>query len=143
MLNAIDDYNKIDDFLYCKWQEFINCHDSEVELKSNGWLKDTLHLSMELTLWSEVESNLKCPSPNQQGAITMLCFMIKRMVIHNQEAWNSLEDYIMVFGISYPGKNVPTTCLKLKAVVNVLGDKLPSNSVRTILKGFAKVSTSE
>ena len=43
---------------------------------------------------------------------------------------------------NYPGKNVPTTCLKLKAVVNVLGDKLPSNSVRIILKGFAKASTS-
>ena len=50
MLNSIDDYDKIDDFDYCKWQEFINHHGSEVELESNSWLKDTLHLSMEPTL---------------------------------------------------------------------------------------------
>jgi hypothetical protein len=73
----------------------------------------------------------------------MLCFIIERMVICNQEAWDSLEGYIKVFDIrNYPGKNVPTACLKLKAIVNVLGDKLPSNSVRIILKGFAKASTS-
>ena len=98
---------------------------------------------MEPTLQSEVKSDLKCLPPNQQGAVTMLCFIIKKMVIHNQEAWDSLEDYIKVFDIrNYLGKNVPTTCLKLKAFVNVLGDKLPSNSVRTILEGFAKASTS-
>jgi hypothetical protein len=50
MLNAIDDYDKIDDSHYCKWQEFINHHGSEVELESDSWLKDTLHLSMEPTL---------------------------------------------------------------------------------------------
>jgi hypothetical protein len=73
----------------------------------------------------------------------MLRFIIKRMMIHNQETWDSLEDYIKVFDIrNYPGKNVPTACLKLKAVVNVLGDKLPSKSVHAILEGFAKASTS-
>jgi hypothetical protein len=73
----------------------------------------------------------------------MLRFIIKWMVIHNQEAWDSLEDYIKVFDVrNYPDKIVPTTCIKLKAVVNVLGDKLPSNSVRIILDGFAKASTS-
>jgi hypothetical protein len=46
MLDAIDDYDKIDDFLYCKWQEFINPYGSEVELESDSWLKDTLCLSM-------------------------------------------------------------------------------------------------
>ncbi len=50
MLDATDDYGKIDDSHYCKWQEFINPHGSEVELESNSWLKDTLGLSMELTL---------------------------------------------------------------------------------------------
>jgi hypothetical protein len=73
----------------------------------------------------------------------MLRFIIKRMGKRNQEALDSLGDYIKVFAIrNYPGKNVPTACLKLKAIVNVLEDKLPSNSVRTILKGFAKASTS-
>jgi hypothetical protein len=73
----------------------------------------------------------------------MLRFIIIRMVICNQEAWDALEDYIKMFDIrNYSGKNVPTACLKLKAFVNVLGDKLPSNSVRTILEGFTKASLS-
>jgi hypothetical protein len=142
MLNAIDDYDKIDDSHFCNWQEFINCDGREVELERDSWLEDTLHLSMEPTLWSEVKSDLKCLPPSQQSTVIMLRFIIKRMVICNQEAWVSLEDYIKVFDIrNYPGKNVPTTCLKLKAIVNILGDELPSNSVCTILEGFANAST--
>jgi hypothetical protein len=69
--------------------------------------------------------------PTRHGHYATL-FTIKRMVKLNQEAWDSLEDYIKVFNVrNYPGKNVPTACLKLKAVVNVLGNKLPSTSVRT------------
>jgi hypothetical protein len=64
------------------------------------------------------------------------------MVIRNQEAWDALEEYIKLFDIrNFPGENVPTACLKLKAVVAVLGDKLPSNAVRTLLEGFARAST--
>jgi hypothetical protein len=64
------------------------------------------------------------------------------MIVHNQEAWDALEEYVKTFDIrDFPGDNVPTACLKLKAVVAVLGDKLPSNAVRRILKGFAHAST--
>jgi hypothetical protein len=76
-----------------------------------------------------------------RGSITMLRFIIKRMIIRNQEAWNALKEYVKTFNIrDFPGKNVPTACLKLKAVVAVLGDKLPSNAVQRILKGFAHAS---
>ena len=64
------------------------------------------------------------------------------MIICNQEAWNALEEYVKTFDIrDFPGENVPTACLKLKAVVAVLGDKLPSNAVQRILKGFAHALT--
>jgi hypothetical protein len=43
--------------------------------------------------------------------------------------------------INYPGKNVLIACLKLKGMVNVLGPKLSSNAVWTILEGFLKAST--
>jgi hypothetical protein len=60
----------------------------------------------------------------------MLWFIIKCMIICNQEAWDALEEYVKTFNIcDFPGENVPTACLKLKAVVAVLGDKLPSNAV--------------
>jgi hypothetical protein len=72
----------------------------------------------------------------------MLRFIIKRMVICNQEAWDSLEKYIKTFDIrNFPGENVPTACLKLKAVVTMLGDKLPLNAVCTLLEGFSHTST--
>ncbi len=41
----------------------------------------------------------------------------------------------------FPGENVLPACLKLKAVINVLEDKLPSNAVCTVLEGFAQAST--
>jgi hypothetical protein len=115
-----------------------------VEIKSDDWLKGTLLQSMEVTLHAEVESDLQGLPVNHCGPspITMLRFIIKRLIICNQEAWDALKDYVKTFGIrNFPGKNVPTACLKLKAVINVLGKKTPSNAVRTILEGFAHAST--
>jgi hypothetical protein len=141
-MNGIEDYDKIEDSDYAVWQEFILRHGSDVEAESDAWLEGTLLLSMESTLQAEVESDLKSLSVNQQGALTMLRFIIKRMVICNQEAWDAFEEYIKMFDIcNFPGENVPTACLKLKAVVTMLDDKLPSNAVRTLHEGFACAST--
>jgi hypothetical protein len=99
-------------------------------------------MSMKTVLHAEVESDLKSLPVIHQGAITMLCFIIKRMLVRNQEAWDALEEYIKAFDIcNFSIKNAPTACLKLKAVITVLDDKLSSNSVCRILKGFAHAST--
>jgi hypothetical protein len=65
------------------------------------------------------------------------------MVIRNQEAQDALEMYVKTFDITnFPGKNVPTACLRLKAVARALGDKdLPTNAICKVLEGFAKLST--
>ncbi len=65
------------------------------------------------------------------------------MVIRNQEAQDALEMYIKTFDITnFPGKNVPTACLRLKAVAHALGDKdLPTNAICKVLEGFSKLST--
>jgi hypothetical protein len=131
-LDAIKDYDKLKDRNYSAWQKFILRHGLDVKIESDSWLEGTLLLSMESTFCAEVESDLK----------TMLCFIIKCMVICFQETWDALKEYIKTFDIrSFPGENVPTACLKLKAVVTVLGDRLPSNAVHTILEGFARAST--
>ncbi len=72
----------------------------------------------------------------------MLCFIIKRMVVHNQEAKDALETYLKTFDITaFPGENVLIACLRLKAVPWALGNNdLPKNIVQTILKGFSKSS---
>jgi hypothetical protein len=63
--------------------------------------------------------------------------------VKNQEAKDALESYIKDFDITkFPGENVPSACLCLKAVAKALGnDALPSNVIRKVLDGFAKLST--
>ena len=65
------------------------------------------------------------------------------MVIKNQEAKDSLENYIRTIDITkFPGENVPMACLCLKAIATSIGEKdLPSNIIRKVLKGFNKSST--
>ncbi len=89
-----------------------------------------------------MESDLRGLPVNHRCAVAMLRFIIKRLIICNQEAWDALEDYVKTCDIcNFLGKNVPTACLKLKAVINVLGNKTPFNAVCTILEGFAHAST--
>ncbi len=141
-LHAIDNFDRLKDHQYLAWQEFILHHGTDVEIESNDWLEGTSLQSMEITLCAEVESDLQGLPVYHRGAVTMLRFIIKRLMIHNQEAWDALKDYVKTFDIcNFPGENVPTACLKLKAVINVLGNKTPSNAVRTILEGFAHAST--
>jgi hypothetical protein len=98
---------------------------------------------MEKTLRAEVKSDISCIPLCQKGSITTLRCIIKRMVIKNQEAKDFLKNYIRTFDITkFPCENVPTACLRLKAVARSLGDKdLPSNTIRKVLEGFAKSST--
>ncbi len=64
-------------------------------------------------------------------------------MVRNQEARDALETYFKTFDITkFPGANVPTACLCLKAVARALGENdLPTNLVRKVLEGFAKSST--
>ena len=98
---------------------------------------------MEKTLCLEIESDLARTPAKQRGSITTLRCIIKRMVVRNQEARDALENYIQTFDITtFPGENVPTACLRLKAVLRALGEQnLPTNAVRKILNGFSKSST--
>ncbi len=99
---------------------------------------------METTLCSKVESDMKnLPLQKQKGAITKLCFIIKHMVVRNQEAKDTLETYLKTFDITaFTGKDVPIACLCLKVVAWALGnDDLPKNIVQTFLEDFSKSST--
>jgi hypothetical protein len=141
--NAIEDWQQLEDKDYYEWQEFILTYGAAAELESNNWLEDTLLLSMDKTLRSEVESDMSMFPSIKRGAITMLRCIIKRLVVKNQEAKDALESYIKDFNITnFPGENVPSACLRLNAVAKALGnDALPSNVIRKVLDGFAKSST--
>jgi hypothetical protein len=71
-LDAIDDYDVLEDYQYVAWQEFILHHGTNVEIENDDWLKGTLLLLMEPTLCTEVESALKSLPVNQRGP--SLCY---------------------------------------------------------------------
>ena len=141
--DAIKDWQDLEDEDYFQWQEFLLRYSSVTEIESDAWLEDTLHLSMEKTLKTEVDSDISAIPLQQRGSITSLRCIIKRMVIKNQEPRDALESYIKTFDITkFPGENVPIACLRLKAVACALGnDDLPKNIIRTVLDGFSKSST--
>jgi hypothetical protein len=130
-LNAIDDWQLLQDQDYYEWQAFILKHGSKVEWESISWLEDTLLLSMEKTLRTEVESDISGFPKTKQGSVTILCLIMKRMIVKNQEARDALKLYIKNFDITtFPGENVPIACLHLKAVATALGnDDLPTNII--------------
>jgi hypothetical protein len=65
------------------------------------------------------------------------------MAVKTQEAKDALKSYIKEFEISkFPGENVPSACLQLKAVSKALGNEdLQSNVIHKVLEGFPKSST--
>jgi hypothetical protein len=141
--DAIDDWQYLDNNDYFTLQEFVLWYGTAAKLKSDIWLNDNLQLSMEMMLCSEVDSDLTSIPKHQCRSITTLCCIIKQMVVRNQEARDALKNYFKNFDITkFLGKNVPMACLHLKAVAQALGENdLPTNVVRTVLKGFAKSST--
>ena len=141
--DAMDDWQDLDNTDYFNWQEFILCSGTDVELKSDNWLVDTLLMSLEKMLRAEVESDL-CSLPLYRwSSLTTLHCIIKCKVVKNQEARDALEDYLKKFDIrQFPGENVPTACLCLKTVATSIGnDNLLKNVLRKILGSFAKSST--
>ncbi len=142
--DAIIDWQDLSNDNYFSWQEFILRHSTEVEIESDNWLDDVLCLSMEKTLRSEIESDLTSIPKHQRGAVTTFRCIFKRIVVCNQEARDVIENYIKNFDITkFPEENVPTACLRLKAVAHALGEKdLPTNAIRRVLEGLSKSSTS-
>jgi hypothetical protein len=141
--DAIVDWRDLQDADYFAWQEFVLRNSTEVEIESDNWLDEVLTLSMDKTLRAEVDSDIISIPKHQGGAITTLCCIIKRMVVRNQEARDALGNYIKDFDITkFPSENVPIACLRLKAVARALGTKdLPTNTIRRVLEGFGKSST--
>jgi hypothetical protein len=141
--DAIRNWQDVDNQDYFLWQEFILRFGTAIEIESDNWLDNVLHLSMEKTLLAEVDLDINSIPKHQRGLITTLRYIIKRMVIKNQEAKDALENYIRSFDITkFPGKNVPTACLCLKVVAGALGDNdLPTNTIRKVLEGFEKSLT--
>jgi hypothetical protein len=92
--DAIKDWQDLSNNDYLEWQEFLLRHSTELKLESDNWLDDVLHLLMEKTLCSEIESDLSSIPKHQHGSVTTLHCIIKRMVVRNQEARDALETYI-------------------------------------------------
>jgi hypothetical protein len=141
--DAIRNWQDMEDQDYFLWQELILHFGTTIEIESDNWLDNILHLLMEKTLCTEVNLDINNIPKHQRGLITTLHCIIKQTVINNQEVKEALENYIRSFEITkFPGKNVPIACLCFKAAAGALGDNdLPTNTIRKVLEGFAKLST--
>ncbi len=141
--DAIDDWQALNNAVYFNWQEFILQSGPDFEIKSDNWLDNTLQMSLEKTLHAEVESDL-CSLPiSRQGSLTTLLYIIKRLVVKNQEAMDALQEHLKTFDIrKFAGENVPLASLCLKAVATSLGsNNLTTKVIRKLLEGFAKSAT--
>jgi hypothetical protein len=112
--DAIGNWQDMDDQDYFLWQEFILHFGTAIEIESDHWLDNVLHLLMEKILHAVVKLDINTIPKHQRGMITTLrCIVIKQMVIKNQEAKVALENYIRSFDITkIPGKKCPH-CLSL------------------------------
>jgi hypothetical protein len=97
--DAIDDWQDLDDTDYFNWQEFILRNGTNVELKSDNWLDNSLLMSLEKTLWAEVESDLCSLSLSRRGSLTNLCCIIKQI-------WGSCYCCIHAIGACNPSQEL-------------------------------------
>ncbi len=99
--DAIDGWQDLDNTDYFNWQEFILRSGTDAELDSDNWLDDMLLMSLEKMIRAEVESDL-CSLPlSRWSSLTTLHCIIKRKVVKNQEARDTLKEYLKKFDIRH------------------------------------------
>lgn len=142
MTNILDDWKDVNEVDVFAWQEFILRFGSSEDLESNNWMEDTLYLSMEQSLKSEVLSDVQDVPKLQRGAVTLFYLVVKRVFLRNQEARDLLITWIKEFDLlNFPNQNVSKACLAFKAIVRSVGEKdLPSNTVRCLLTGMSNAT---
>lgn len=142
MTNILDDWKDVNEADVLAWQEFILRYGSSEDLESNNWMEDTLYLSMEQSLKSEVLSDVQDVPKLQRGAVTLFYLVVKRVFLRNQEARDLLITWIKEFDLlNFPNQNVSKACLAFKAIVRSVGEKdLPSNTVRCLLTGMSNAT---
>ena len=137
--NILEKFGEVEADDVYRWQEFVLTYGAACDVESDNWLEDTLRLSMDSSLKSEVLSDMEELSELQCGAISIFYLVTKRMVIRNQEAADAMLEWFNKFNIlNYDNQNVSEAVLRIKAMVRAIGDKnLPKNAVRRILDGFS------
>ena len=140
--NIVIDHKTIDEDTCRKWQEWLYAYGLFEDVESNNWMMSILELSMSKTLRAAVLSDIESLPEIQRGAITTWYFLVKRVVLRNQEGKDLLVEYINSFDIrNYNNQAVDEAVLFIKAVIRALdANDLPSNLVRKILTGMSHAS---
>jgi hypothetical protein len=66
--DAIRNWQNMGDQDYFLWQEFILCFGTVIEIESDNWLDNVLHLVMEKTLYAEVDLDINSIPKHQPGS---------------------------------------------------------------------------
>ena len=145
MYDSIKDFSdpELTDNHYYNWQTYVRKFGGDLEVQSNTWMLKFLKSSMEPSLYSAVMLDYEDIPIHQQGAVTLFCLIVNRMVLLSEEARRHLLRFIEDFDIRYyPGENVSLACVKLKEITQAIGaKKLPSDLLSRVLEGFEKSTT--
>ena len=69
-VNAILDWNRLQDEDFYRWQEFLHLYGSEVDIESDQWMEEFLRKSMETAFKNEVLSDFDKLPKERRGAVS-------------------------------------------------------------------------
>ena len=140
-ISLLTHFSTIEEEAALSWQRFFNKYAAPVELESATWAWDILEKSMTAELKTLVNDDFELVDAEAKGAITVFKIMTNHMVLRNQETVDTLNDWLRNFDIrQINGQNVSVAAGKCRAIIRALdGFGLPSNVLRCLLDGFARV----
>ena len=143
--NLLDSYNLLTIDKVKDWQSFCSIYAAPVEAESANWADDILDISMEPDLRALVNDDYEQVDIAERGAMTKFKIMTTHMMLENQEAIDSLTEYLRSFDIcNTNNQNVSVAVRKIRAVVRTLEPHgLPMNLMRCLIDGFARADNEE
>ena len=123
------------------YQAFINLNCDDSETLCSNWCLEKLTNSTELTLRRRVlQIHDKLPEA-QQGGITYFKLLAQECYKSSYQARKGLQTWLEGFDLrNFDNEDVRAATTKFKAVVDLLGEEVPSDHVRYYLKGMQQAS---
>ena len=126
------------------YQAFINLNCDDAEALSSDWCLEKLTNSTELTLRRRVlQIHDKLPEA-QQGGITFFKLLAQECYKSSYQARKGLQTWLEGFDLrNFDNEDVRAATMKFKAVVDLLGDEVPTDYVRYYLQGMQHASCAD
>ncbi len=146
-VNAILDHDKLNDYYYFQWKEFVCRFGSQVELTKDAWLEEMLWKLLDVTLYADIAGDyLSLQDHDHKGSILLLRLIINRMVRSEQDSVREMNNCIKEFSIrNFPEEDVTKACIGIDYITRFLlgHNRLGSDIIHNVINGFTHASTPE